>query len=55
MAIEDLKRKAWKNCCAIKKYDKPYLELCSDRRRIIDQMFLLHEMEGQQKKGCRDA
>jgi hypothetical protein len=45
-------RKAEKNELANKKYGKSYDSLCSDRKRIIDQLFILNEME-KQNKGCK--
>jgi hypothetical protein len=49
-----MNRKEWKNEWANKKYGMSYDALCNDRKRIVDQMFLLFEMENEEKtKGCR--
>lgn len=47
-------RKEWKNLKAQDKYGSSYEALCGDRKRVIDQMFILHELELEEKKtGCR--
>jgi hypothetical protein len=55
---EEEKRMLWKNNRANQSYGKDYLMLCSDRKRIIDQLYLLMKMEEEEKKnskkrGCR--
>lgn len=52
--MKDENRKKWKDEFAQSKYGSSYDALCSDRKRIVDQMFLLMEMEKADKtKGCR--
>jgi hypothetical protein len=51
-------RKKWKDERAQRKYGMSYASLCSDRKRIIDQLYLLFKMDEEEKlnskkKGCR--
>jgi hypothetical protein len=47
-------RKKWKNEKAQERYGSSYDSLCSDRKKIIDQLWILNEMDREEKtKGCR--
>jgi hypothetical protein len=49
-------RKKWKDEFAQKRYGQSYVSLCSERKRIVDQTWILIEMERSEKlnkKGCR--
>lgn len=50
-------RKKWKDEKAQNRYGKSYAALCSDRKRIVDQLYLLFQMDEEEKnnpkKGCR--
>jgi hypothetical protein len=44
----------WKDEQAQKRYNSSYVSLCSDRKKIIDQLWILNEMEKEDKnRGCR--
>jgi hypothetical protein len=51
-------RKKWKDARAQNSYGMSYDALCNDRKRIIDQMYVLYQMEeddkiNSKKRGCR--
>ena len=47
-------RKKWKDLKAHERYGSSYDALCSDRKKIVDQLWLLSEMDKEEKtKGCR--
>jgi hypothetical protein len=49
-------RKKWKAARAQKQYGQSYDSLCSDRKHIIDQLYLVEKMIEDEKnnpKGCR--
>ena len=53
---ENDKRKIKKDELANINYSKTYDSLCSDRKKIVDQMYTLWEMREEEKlnkKGCR--
>lgn len=44
----------WKNEQAKKHYGKSYIALCADRKRVIDQIYEIIELEKQNSKlNCR--
>lgn len=53
----DNERKKWKDARAQSRYGMSYASLCSDRKRIIDQLYQLFLMDEDEKKnpkkGCR--
>jgi hypothetical protein len=53
----DIERKKWKDERTQRKYGMSYASLCSDRKRIIDQLYQLYLMDKEEKanprKGCR--
>ena len=57
MKNETEDRKKWKDEWAQKKYGSSYASLCSDRKKIVDQMYILFQMDEAEKKnnkkGCR--
>jgi hypothetical protein len=51
---EEEKRKKWKDERSQRKYGMSYASLCCDRKRVIDQLYLLDVMDKEEKaKGCR--
>jgi len=48
-------RKKWKNNRAMKQYGQSYDSLCSDRKHIIDQLYLVEKMMEDEKNNhkCR--
>ena len=52
-----MERIEWKNQRAMSSYNKSYASLCSERKKIIDQLYELTIIEEEEKKnprkGCR--
>jgi len=47
-------RKKFKEEWSMRRYGQSYISLCSDKKRIVDQMYLLKKMEEKEKsKGCK--
>ena len=45
-----MERIEWKNLRAMSSYNKSYASLCSERRKIIDQLYEVTKLEEESKK-----